>query len=188
MQLGYTLPEGLINAARSETGSAVAAHAVDDQIRKVLPHIKRATDQYYSGYRHFVLQGKLGTSHTWDAIAHEQKTLEPLTLRELSTYLFYEIRDGAAGYFGRALGSTEASFSSVLTSTQKRLVRRTVRRGVDFCDTLFAEALAQFRDERYREAYLNLAIALEITLSKWVRRQMLALGTLSSFQSGGPLY
>jgi hypothetical protein len=182
IRLNYTLSEAAVEAAKSEATPGKAALALDDEIRRIVPLVKHATDRYYSGYRHFALSEKLGSTHTWDQIAYEQEILEPLMLRELSTYLFYEVRTEAGIRFGRALGSTQLYSSVPLGDSDKRRVKRTIRHGVEFPDALFAEALVHLYFERYREAYLNLAIALEIALSAWVRRKMLATGSLSRGQ------
>lgn len=121
------LSTAVLEAAASEVTRGAAALALDDQIRPLLPIAKHAADQYYSGYRHFLLSKRLGTTCGWDEIAYEQKLFEPLTLRELSTYLFYEVRAPTGVRVALALGSSEGYASTFLDSNAKRLARRAIR-------------------------------------------------------------
>ena len=41
-----------------------------------------------------------------------------------------------------------------------------------FEDRLYSDALTHLYDERYREAYLNLGVVLELALSNWIRQKM----------------
>jgi hypothetical protein len=182
IQFSRPLSTAVLEAAASEVIRGAAALALDDQIRQLMPIAKHAADQYYFGYRHFLLSKRLGTTCGWDEIAYEQKLFEPLTLRELSTYLFYEVRAPTGVRVALALGSSEGYSSTFLDSNAKRLARRAIRRGVAFQDRLYSDALTHLYDERYREAYLNLAVVLELALSNWIRQKMRSSSSLSETQ------
>lgn len=155
------------------------AEKIEAVLEKNMPKIKTVVERFYNAYRKliFIRQTKSGDSFVKISSALKRNT--PLSFKELKSFLFYKVAMKRKLLQGIISTGDSAEFGN-LEKMEVKVFKSFLKKEQSLPENWIFAGYVSHHDERYGEAIISSAIALESAISLWLKTKLENKGLLSS--------
>lgn len=144
---------------------------IEKRLEEHLQEIKRVVERFYNAYRKLVFIKQTKDNDNINDIAFTIKRNAPLSFKELKTFLFYKAILKRKIIRGTMSEGEGADFGN-LQKAEIRIFKNFLKKEQSLPESWLFAGYVSYHEERYGEAIISAAIALESAISLWLKTKL----------------